>query len=94
LFFSKSLISIGVLGERCSGMAIAGHKGRPSSSLNIYIAQIIGPHDKGISASIAANLDPKRWDVDSVLQDPLCIDHTREMVEAYFDHIGHLSEHR
>lgn len=62
--------------------------------MNIWIAQIIGPHDKGISASIAANLDPTRWDPDSVLENPLCIDRTREMVEAYFDHIAHLSEHK
>ena len=61
---------------------------------NLCIAQIISPHDNGISASISANLDPKRWDTDAVLEDPLCIDRTREMVEAYFDHIAHLSEHK
>ena len=62
--------------------------------LSLCIAQIIDPHDKGISVSIAANLDPKRWDADSVLEDPLCVNRTREMVEAYFDHIAHLSEHK
>lgn len=61
---------------------------------NICIAQIISPHDKGISASIAADLNPKRWDAESVLEDPLCVDRTREMVEAYFEHIAHLSEHK
>jgi hypothetical protein len=61
---------------------------------NLYTAQIISPHDRGISASILANLDPKRWDADSVLVDPLCIDRTREMVEAYFNYIASLSQHK
>ena len=61
---------------------------------NLRTAQIIGPHDTGISESILANLDPKRWDADSVLRDPLCIDRTREMVEGYFDHIASLTQHK
>ncbi|KAI9512434.1 hypothetical protein F5148DRAFT_1279773 [Russula earlei] len=56
--------------------------------------QIISPHDAGISASILTNLEPRRWDADSVLTDPLCIDRTREMVEGYFDYIASLSQHK
>jgi len=61
---------------------------------NLYTTQIISPHDTGISASILANLDPKRWDADSVLVDPLCIDRTRDMVEGYFDYIASLCQHK
>ncbi|KAI9465474.1 hypothetical protein BJY52DRAFT_1183576 [Lactarius psammicola] len=56
--------------------------------------QIISPHDKGISESILANLDPRKWDAVSVLLDPLCVDRTHEMVEGYFDYIASLSHHR
>lgn len=62
--------------------------------LNLRAAQIISPHDAGISASISANLEPKRWDADTVLVDPLCIDRTREMVQSYFDHIASLSQQK
>jgi hypothetical protein len=62
--------------------------------LNLCILQIISPHDSGISESILANLEPKRWDADSVLMDPLCIDRTREMLEGYFDHIASLTQHK
>ena len=61
---------------------------------NLCTAQIISPHDTGISESILTNLDPKRWDADSVLRDPLSIDCTREMVEGYFDHIASLTQHK
>jgi hypothetical protein len=61
---------------------------------NLRTAQIISPHDTGISESILANLDPKRWDADAVLTDPLCIDRTHEMIEGYFDHIASLSQQK
>ena len=61
---------------------------------NVCTTQIIGPHDTGISESILANLDPKRWDADSVLMDPLCVDRTREMVEGYFNHIASLAQYK
>lgn len=60
---------------------------------SLRIVQIISPHDEGIAESILANLDPKRWDADSVLTDPLCVDRTSEMVEGYFDHIASLTQH-
>jgi phosphomannomutase len=77
-------------------MITASHNPKNDNGYKVYCengVQIIGPHDKGISASIAANLDPKRWDADSVLANPLCIDRTREMVEGYFDHIASLSQY-
>jgi hypothetical protein len=61
---------------------------------DLFSAQIISPHDTGISDSILVNLDPKSWDADSVHMDPLCIDRTREMVEGYFDHIASLTQHK
>ena len=61
---------------------------------DLFSAQIISPHDTGIAESILANLDSKRWDADSVLNDPLCVDRTREMVEGYFDHIASLAQHK
>ncbi|KAN0123437.1 hypothetical protein V8E52_002769 [Russula decolorans] len=93
------MIPFGVkkLGAACGVMITASHNPKHDNGYKVYWengVQIIGPHDKGISVSIAANLDPKRWDADSVLGNPLCVDHTREMVEAYFDHIAHLSEHK
>jgi phosphoglucomutase len=60
----------------------------------MHAGQIISPHDSGISASIAANLVPEKWDADSVLVDPLCIDSTSEMIENYFNHITSLSQNR
>jgi len=61
---------------------------------SLCIVQIISPHDKGISRSILANLDPNKWDTVSVLVDPLCVDRTDEMVEGYFSYIASLSHHR
>jgi len=58
------------------------------------MVQIISPHDKGIAESILANLDPKRWDADSVLTGPLCVDRTGEMIGGYFDHIATLAQHK
>ncbi|KAI0284001.1 hypothetical protein BGY98DRAFT_949931 [Russula aff. rugulosa BPL654] len=85
------------LGAACGIMITASHNPKRDNGYKVYWengVQIISPHDNGISASIAANLDPKRWDADAVLEDPLCIDRTREMVEAYLNHIAHLSEHK
>lgn len=61
---------------------------------SLCAVQIIDPHDKGIAESILANLDPKKWDADSVLSDPLCVDRTGEMIEGYFDHIASLTQHK
>ncbi|CCM02916.1 uncharacterized protein FIBRA_05030 [Fibroporia radiculosa] len=56
--------------------------------------QIIEPHDKGISNSIKANLEPKVWDHSGVQSSALCIDVTNEMVEAYFESVSALTSHR
>ena len=88
--FTDSSI-LGVLGEWGPGMTARLDK-RPH--FRMWTVQIIGPHDKGISKSILANLDPRRWDTVSVLVDPLCADRTHEMVEAYFEYIASLSHYR
>ncbi|KAI0300255.1 hypothetical protein BC826DRAFT_992311 [Russula brevipes] len=96
---SARMVPFGVkrLSAACGVMITASHNPKHDNGYKVYWengVQIISPHDAGISASIAASLDPKRWDADSVLVDPLCIDRTREMTEGYFDHIASLSQHK
>jgi hypothetical protein len=59
----------------------------------IFIAgsKIIGPHDKGISASIHANLEPKTWLMEQLYSSPMCLDRTQEMKDAYFSNLSALN---
>jgi len=85
------------LNAACGVMITASHNPKHDNGYKVYWengVQIIGPHDTGISESILANLDPKRWDADSVLMDPLCVDRTREMVEGYFNHMASLTQYK
>ncbi|KAJ6500366.1 hypothetical protein C8R45DRAFT_820604 [Mycena sanguinolenta] len=54
--------------------------------------QIIGPHDKGISASIKANLEPQTWMTAQLHS--LCLDRTEEMKDAYFTNLASLNRSR
>jgi len=56
-------------------------------------AQIIEPHDRGISESITANLTPVTWETD-VFTSSLCLDVTREMHDAYFASLSNLIVNR
>ena len=49
-------------------------------------AQIIGPHDAGISKAIKENLEPRAesWALSATAQADYCVDRTAEMCEAYF----------
>ncbi|KAI0304403.1 hypothetical protein B0F90DRAFT_1625617 [Multifurca ochricompacta] len=85
------------LNAACGIMITASHNPKYDNGYKVYWengVQIISPHDSGISGSIEANLNPERWEADSVFADPLCIDRTHEMVESYLDHIASLSQYR
>jgi len=56
--------------------------------------KIIGPHDKGISDAIKANLEPVTLERKPDLTSPLLEDRTEEMKEAYFLSLGSLVMHR
>ncbi|KAI9443236.1 hypothetical protein H4582DRAFT_2109603 [Lactarius indigo] len=89
------------LNAACGVMITASHNPKDDNGYKISghtfqhrTIQIISPHDKGISKSILANLNPKKWDAVSVLVDPLCVDRTQEMAEGYFEYIASLSRYR
>lgn len=52
--------------------------------------KIIEPHDKGISESIKANLEPKTWEIDNVRTSSLCLEKTSEMRDAYLANLSTL----
>jgi len=58
------------------------------------IPKIISPHDQGISDSIRGNLDPKSWEIDSLISSPLYVDVTDGMLDAYFHYLANLSHFR
>ncbi|KAI0269854.1 hypothetical protein BC834DRAFT_574038 [Gloeopeniophorella convolvens] len=84
------------LNAACGVMITASHNPKHDNGYKVYwenAVQIISPHDAGIAASINVNLEPKGWDADVVLTDPLCVDRTQEMIQEYFSHIKSLSQH-
>ena len=55
--------------------------------------KIIGPHDKGISESIKANLEPQAWDLAEVDSQGL-LDYPEHLRQAYVSTIGSLGLHK
>ncbi|KAI0061669.1 hypothetical protein BV25DRAFT_1907908 [Artomyces pyxidatus] len=85
------------LSAACGVMITASHNPKDDNGYKVYwenAVQIISPHDKGISDAILANLEPKNWDAEGVVASSLCIDATKDMIEAYFAHIRSLSRFR
>lgn len=59
-------------------------------------AQIVSPHDKGITEGIAANLAPlsSSWDYENVRESSLCLDGIQEVHDAYMSALQPLIHHR
>lgn len=82
--------SVKKLNAACGVMITASHNPKQDNGYKVYwenAVQIIAPHDAGISESIKANLEPKTWDVASIISD-LCLDKTVEMKDAYFESLA------
>ncbi|KAF7359446.1 hypothetical protein MSAN_01287300 [Mycena sanguinolenta] len=79
----------------CGIMITASHNAKDDNGYKVYwenAVQIIGPHDKGISASIKANLEPQTWMTEQLHS--LCLDRTQEMKDAYFANLASLNRSR
>ncbi|KAJ6547199.1 hypothetical protein B0H19DRAFT_257242 [Mycena capillaripes] len=86
--------SVQALSASCGIMITASHNPKDDNGYKVYwenAVQIIGPHDKGISASIKANLEPKTWMMEHLHSSPLCLDRTQEMKDAYFSNLSSLN---
>ncbi|KAJ6606624.1 hypothetical protein DFH09DRAFT_14666 [Mycena vulgaris] len=86
--------SVRALNAACGLMITASHNPKDDNGYKVYwenAVQIIGPHDKGISASIKANLEPKTWLMEGLHSSPLCLDRTEEMKDAYFSNLSLLN---
>ncbi|OCH95278.1 hypothetical protein OBBRIDRAFT_788474 [Obba rivulosa] len=89
--------SVKKLNAACGVMITASHNPKDDNGYKVYwenAVQIIEPHDKGISDSIKANLEPKIWGTTSVWSSSLCVDQTSSMQEAYFVQLTSLCPHR
>ncbi|CBJ31711.1 conserved unknown protein [Ectocarpus siliculosus] len=84
------LVAFGVSQTKaCAGvMVTASHNPKKDNGYKVYWgngSQIIPPHDAGIAASIARNLEPwQLYDPESAIAGPLCSDPTEHIVEEYF----------
>ncbi|XP_028830984.1 phosphopentomutase [Denticeps clupeoides] len=84
----------------CAGiMVTASHNPKEDNGYKVYWengAQIIPPHDKGISTTIEENLEPwpQSWDADGAIQSPLLKDPYQDAHKAYFAAIQKHCLHR
>ncbi|KAJ7771839.1 hypothetical protein B0H16DRAFT_1305777 [Mycena metata] len=86
--------TVQALTASCGIMITASHNPKEDNGYKVYwenAVQIIGPHDKGISASIKENLEPKTWTTEQLHSSPLCLDRTQEMKDAYFSNLSSLN---
>ncbi|KAJ7093102.1 hypothetical protein C8R44DRAFT_815571 [Mycena epipterygia] len=88
--------SVKALNASCGVMVTASHNPKDDNGYKVYwenAVQIIGPHDKGISASIQTNLEPKTWSMtpEQLHLSPLCLDRTQAMKDAYFSNLSALN---
>ncbi|KAF8185026.1 hypothetical protein K438DRAFT_1837279 [Mycena galopus ATCC 62051] len=89
--------TVQALRASCGIMITASHNPKDDNGYKVYwenAVQIIGPHDKGISASIKANLEPQTWMTEQLHSHSLCMDRTQEMKDAYFFNLSSLNKSR
>lgn len=80
-------------------MVTASHNPKQDNGFKLYWgngSQIIPPHDSGIAAAIAANLQPWQtyaYDKATVRTHPLSVDVKDEVSAAYYDALMRLCDH-
>lgn len=91
-------VAYGVLHKKCDWgiMVTASHNPKEDNGYKVYYsngAQIISPHDKGISSKIIANLEPwpLSWDTSITEKSPECKDPYDEVYSCYMEDLKKLS---